>query len=143
MTLRTKNLNLLPILLALIEEESVLRAAERVHLSQPATSGALARLRTEFNDELLVRVGRTMQRTARAEELLPIVRQHCMELERLFDAASFAPEASRDRFIIAAPDHLAYLLTKELLGRLSAEAPTCAFSSSTCPLTSITICTRG
>lgn len=123
MTLRTKNLNLLPVLLALLEEESVVRAAARVHLSQPATSSALARLRTEFSDQLLVRVGRTMQRTARAEQLLPVVRQHCAELERLFDAATFDPAAAHDRFVIAAPDHLAYLLTRELLGRLSVEAP--------------------
>ncbi len=123
MSLRTKNLNLLPVLLALLEEESVVRAAGRVHLSQPATSGALARLRVEFKDQLLVRVGRTMRRTARGEELVSVVRQHCMELERLFDAATFEPAASRDRFVVAAPDHLAYLLTRELLGRLSVEAP--------------------
>ncbi len=134
MSLRTKNLNLLPVLLALLEEESVVRAAERINLSQPATSGALARLRAEFGDQLLVRVGRTMQRTARGNELLPVVRQHCGELERLFDASTFEPSESHDRFVIAAPDHLAYLLTRELLGRLSVEAPNVRIQLTDVPL---------
>lgn len=121
--LRTKNLNLLPILLALLEEESVIGAAQRVHLSQPAVSGALARLRVEFDDQLLVRVGRGMRRTSRAERLLPQVRQSCAEVERLFDFGIFDPTKSTERFVVAAPDHLSFLATRELLPILEIEAP--------------------
>lgn len=121
--LRGKNLNLLPVLLALLEEESVIRAARRVHLSQPAVSGALARLRAEFDDPLLVRVGRQMRRTSRGERLLPQIKQACGELERLFDFGVFDPVRSQASFILAAPDHLAYPIAGELLPLLATEAP--------------------
>jgi DNA-binding transcriptional LysR family regulator len=49
------DLNLLPALVALLEERHVSRAAEQVRLSQPAMSRALQRLRRQFGDELLVR----------------------------------------------------------------------------------------
>ena len=52
------DLNLLVALDALFAEKSVSRAGERLHLSQSATSGALARLREVFRDQLLVPVGR-------------------------------------------------------------------------------------
>src|SRR5689334_3166810 len=55
------DLNLLVALEALLDEANVTRAAERVHLSQPAMSDALQRLRRLFGDELLVRVGRQYQ----------------------------------------------------------------------------------
>ena len=51
----TFDLNLLRPLLALLEERNVTRAAERLHLSQPATSAAKARLRRHYDDDLLVR----------------------------------------------------------------------------------------
>src|SRR6476659_515977 len=62
-------LNLLVALEALLDEANVTRAAERVHLSQPAMSDALQRLRRLFGDELLVRVGRQYQLTGFALEL--------------------------------------------------------------------------
>jgi DNA-binding transcriptional LysR family regulator len=57
------DLNLLVALDALFAEKSVSRAGERLHLSQSATSGALARLREAFHDPLLVQVGRRMTLT--------------------------------------------------------------------------------
>ena len=54
MDLRGFDLNLLVALDALLRERSVTNAGRRVHLSQSAMSGALARLRHAFNDELLV-----------------------------------------------------------------------------------------
>ena len=61
--------NLLVILDVLLDERSVARAADRLGLSPSAASHALARLRTLFEDELLVRAGRSMVPTARAEAL--------------------------------------------------------------------------
>jgi len=55
--LRRIDLNLLVILDALLTEQHVTRAAERLHLSQPAVSHALARLRDLLGDPLLVRQG--------------------------------------------------------------------------------------
>src|SRR5260221_1529936 len=64
------DLNLLHTLFALLEERHVTRAASRCFLSQPAMSRALERLREMFGDELLIRVGREYERTARGERLL-------------------------------------------------------------------------
>jgi DNA-binding transcriptional LysR family regulator len=70
MDLRSFDLNLLVVLHALITEQSVSRAATKLHLSQPATSAALKRLRSALQDPLLVRDGLKMLLTPRAEELL-------------------------------------------------------------------------
>lgn len=68
--LRNFDLNLLPVFTALMRERSVTRAGEALFLSQPATSAALARLRTYFRDELFVRNGRVLEPTPRAEALM-------------------------------------------------------------------------
>lgn len=67
--LRQLDLNLLVTLDALLVEHNVTRAAERLHLSQPAVSLQLARLREFFADPLLLPGPRGMRPTARAEEL--------------------------------------------------------------------------
>jgi DNA-binding transcriptional LysR family regulator len=69
MDLTQFDLNLLPVLRALIEEESVTRAAKRLRLSQSATSAALARLRRTLGDDLLARSGRGLALTPRARAL--------------------------------------------------------------------------
>ena len=63
--LRNLDLNLLVPLHALLEERQVTRAAERTFLSQPAMSRALERVREMFRDPLLVRSGRSFERTVR------------------------------------------------------------------------------
>ncbi|WP_200813818.1 LysR family transcriptional regulator, partial [Mycobacterium avium] len=67
--LRRIDLNLLVVLDALLTEQHVTRAAERLHLSQPAVSHALARLRDLLGDPLLVRQGSSLVPTTRALEL--------------------------------------------------------------------------
>src|SRR4051812_26216379 len=73
MDIRSVDLNLLVIFDAMARLRSVNRTAEAVGLSQPATSGALARLRTVFEDPLFVRTGAQMEPTPRALELAPAV----------------------------------------------------------------------
>src|SRR5215470_2648012 len=63
---RKLDLNLLVAFQVLVRERSVSRAAERLFLGQPAMSGALARLRQVFQDEILVRTGRGMEPTTKA-----------------------------------------------------------------------------
>jgi DNA-binding transcriptional LysR family regulator len=95
------DLNLLAVLGALLEHRNVTRAGERLSLSQPTMSGALARLRQHFGDELLVRSGREYQLTPMASGLLPAVREALGQVERTLGAAEFDPAASRRRFSIA------------------------------------------
>jgi DNA-binding transcriptional LysR family regulator len=96
------DLNLLAVLGALLEHRNVTRAGERLSLSQPTMSGALARLRQHFGDELLVRSGREYQLTPLADGLLPAVREALGQVERtLRMPAEFDPEDSVRRFSIA------------------------------------------
>ena len=69
-TIPNVDLNLLFAFDALLAERNVSRAAERVGLSQPAMSNALGRLRVLFDDPILVRSGRGMVPTPRAESLV-------------------------------------------------------------------------
>lgn len=66
LNLRAFDLNLLPILDALLDERSVSLAAERINLSQSATSSALLRLREMFNDPIVIREGQRMMPSTRA-----------------------------------------------------------------------------
>ena len=96
------DLNLLAVLGALLEHRNVTRAGERLSLSQPTMSGALARLRQHFGDELLVRSGRGYQLTPVASGLLPAVREALGQMERTLSVpAQFDPATSRRRFSIA------------------------------------------
>jgi DNA-binding transcriptional LysR family regulator len=96
------DLNLLAVLGALLEHRNVTRAGERLRLSQPTISGALARLRQHFGDELLVRSGREYQLTPLASGLLPAVREALGQVERTLSVpAGFDPPTSLRRFSIA------------------------------------------
>ncbi|MET8136235.1 LysR family transcriptional regulator [Streptomyces sp. NPDC005251] len=57
------DLNLLAALDALLEEGSVTGAAERLHVTAPAMSRSLGRIRRTTGDQILVRTGRTMTPT--------------------------------------------------------------------------------
>jgi len=123
MAIRTRNLNLIPLLRALLEEGSVAAAADKSGLSQPAMSGALARLREEFDDPLLVRVGRSMQPTPFALKIQPRVVELCAEMEALFEPEVFDPATATSFFRIAAPHYLSLLLMNKWLEKLAVEAP--------------------
>ena len=109
---------------ALLTERSVTRAAARLHLSQPATSGALARLRALFNDPLLVRNGREMVLTARASELLPMAREALAKVDLLFGSnGTFLPSDVFRLFRVAVSDSVGQLLMPAVVERLARQAP--------------------
>lgn len=123
-TLANVDLNLLVALGALLEERSVTRAGERLSLSQPTMSGALARLRTLFDDELLVRAGRTMQRTPLGETLVSPVHDILARIERTLGAGrSFDPRADTREFRLVATDYALLVVIRPLLQSLASEAP--------------------
>jgi len=72
--MESRDLSLLLTIDALLQEGNVTLAARRLGLSTPAASHALARIRERLGDPLLVRTGRSMTLTPRAEELRPLVR---------------------------------------------------------------------
>ncbi|NHU85713.1 LysR family transcriptional regulator [Kocuria sp. JC486] len=118
------DLNLLPPLQALLELRNVSRAAERMHLSQPAMSAALSRLRRHFNDELLVRSGRSYELTPFARALVPRVDQALTDIQDALQLrAEFDPASSDRTFVLAASDYVTGILIRHLRALIGAEAP--------------------
>src|SRR5687768_6207469 len=85
------DLNLFLVLHAVLSEESVTRAAQKLHVTQSAVSNALARLRELLQDPLLVRHGRGLVPTPRAQELAPLVQRAMGELQAAVDGSAFVP----------------------------------------------------
>jgi DNA-binding transcriptional LysR family regulator len=118
------DLNLLITLGALLEERNLTRAGEKINMSQPTMSGALARLRLHFGDELLVRSGRQYVLTPIAERLLPAVQEALRQVERTLDVApEFDAETSKRRFSLALSDYAVTVLIEPLLRRVHELAP--------------------
>jgi DNA-binding transcriptional LysR family regulator len=112
--LRQVDLNLLHALRALLEERHVTRAAERCFLSQPAMSRSLERLRETFGDALLVRSGRSYQRTVRGERVLRELETLMPRLQAMVSGEDFDPARSRERFRIAMTDHASMVLMERV-----------------------------
>jgi DNA-binding transcriptional LysR family regulator len=117
------DLNLLIALGALLEERNLTRAGEKTNMSQPAMSGALARLRRHFDDELLVRDGRQYQLTPLAQRLLPDVRDALRQVERTLEARPEFDVASTRTFSLAMSDYAVTVLVDPLLRRVQEVAP--------------------
>jgi DNA-binding transcriptional LysR family regulator len=118
------NLNLLPVLDALLGERSVSRAGARLGLSQPAVSNALGQLREILGDPLLVRKGAGMAPTERALALAGPLRAALLALEQgLEPPAAFDPARAERAFTIVTNDFVAFAMLPRLLARLSQEAP--------------------
>ncbi|WP_095149159.1 LysR family transcriptional regulator [Pseudomonas sp. Irchel s3a18] len=121
--LRRIDLNLLVILDALLSEQHVTRAAERLHLSQPAVSHALARLRDMLGDPLLVRAGAGLVATPRALELAAPLREALSQVQALLAPNAFDPASAKRRFRLAMSDYGAALVLPGLIRTLRREAP--------------------
>jgi DNA-binding transcriptional LysR family regulator len=122
--LRRIDVNLIVVLDAILAEMNLTRAGEAVGMSQPAVSGALARLRQQFDDPLLIRKGRQFELTPLAEGLRPMVAEAMLEIRRTYELLpSFDPATSARSFHIGATDYLLSQITGPLEKVLRAEAP--------------------
>lgn len=118
------DLNLLVALDALLSERSVSLAADRICLSQSATSSALGRLREYFADDLLVQKGRQMVLTARAEGLVEPVRAVLEQIRSTIAVPPPFDPATSDRTIrIMASDYITEVLLATAMTDLQAQAP--------------------
>ena len=100
------DLNLLVSLDALLTERSVTRAAERLHLSQPALSASLGRLRTHFNDPILARTGNTYELTPLASRLSEHTAAALDAARRVFESsAEWDPSQSTREFAVYGSDY--------------------------------------
>jgi LysR family nod box-dependent transcriptional activator len=118
------DLNLLVALDALLDEQNVSRTAERLHLSQPAVSAALGRLRLYFGDPLLVQNGKRMLPTPHALRLKPMLKLLLADIDQMVMAsARFDPATSNRLFRIGMSDFLTTIIGAELTKRLGTIAP--------------------
>jgi LysR family nod box-dependent transcriptional activator len=128
MDLHRFDLNLLVALDALLTERNVTQAGARLHLSQSAMSGALARLRSFFGDDLLVPVGRRMVLTPFAEQLVDPVRATLLQVRGTLAATPrFDPATANRSFSIAVSDYVTVVLMHDALQRARREAPNVVF----------------
>lgn len=129
MNIKDIDLNLLVFFDTLLHERSVTRAAERMGLSQPAMSNALARLRRLLDDPLLVRTARGMEPTQRALSLQRPVQAALAQIETaLAPAAAFDPAATQRLFSLMITDYAASVLLPGVSARLAREAPNVALN---------------
>lgn len=113
------DLNLLVTLETLLVEQNVTRAARRLHLSQPAVSAQLRRLRVLFDDPLLIPMQRGMAPTAKAVELLGPLRQSLDQVRAtLVEHRHFDPGAAAFTVHLAATDYLQVVMVQALVLKL-------------------------
>lgn len=120
---RTLDLNLLRVFDEVMAERSLTRAARNLHLTQPAVSNALRRLRQALGDELVQRSGQGMTPTPRAQAVWPAVREALEQLQRSLIPDAFVPAQALTSFVLSMADATAAELMPGLAEILEAEAP--------------------
>ena len=127
--MKTYDLNLLRVLDAVLSAGSVSAAAERLHLSVPATSHALARLREVMGDPLLVRAGRRLVPTPRALELREPVAQWMAQAQALVQRDTRSNLATLQRaFVVRAPEGMTIAFGAALAQALRRDLPHCTLT---------------
>ena len=122
MGLPSFDLNLLLVLNSVLTEGSVVKAANRLHVTPSAVSNALARLRIALGDPLLTKKGRGVVPTPRAQELAPLLAKALAELHEAVRSGGLQAAGTTRRFSIALSDaaqidvlpRIAVLLAREM-----------------------------
>jgi DNA-binding transcriptional LysR family regulator len=124
MSLTALDLNLLVALDALLRLGSVTDAARELHLSQPAMSRTLQRLRDVLHDPLFVRVGRGVVPTERARALTVAVSDALDAARRVFaPPPTFDPATARGEFVLGLGDEAQVAFADAILAAVWAAAP--------------------
>lgn len=121
--MRSQDLNLLVIFDAIMTEVSITRAGERLNITQPAVSNAVARMREIWKDELFIKDGRNVKPTLFAQNLWAQVRHPLEAIDDAINPKGFDPSTSHRVFRIAATDLMVDMAWAELRRRLEKEAP--------------------
>ena len=123
-TQKRLDLNLLVTLETLLVEQNVTRTAERLHLSQPAVSAQLKRLRELFDDPLLIPGQRGMTTTAKALDLLDPLRQALDQVRATLAVhRNFNPAKASLTVVIACTDYVQTTVVQPLAIALRTRAP--------------------
>ncbi|MFD7412767.1 LysR family transcriptional regulator [Kitasatospora purpeofusca] len=118
------DLNLLTALDALLEEGSVAGAADRLHVTAPAMSRSLGRIRKATGDQILVRTGRSMVPTTRALAMRAQVHTLVQQAQQLLSAQRELELASLERvFTVRWHDTLTAACGSALITAVRDQAP--------------------
>lgn len=124
MDIRKIDLNLLPVLDALLRHHSVTVAARELDMSQSALSSALARLRETLGDALFVRTGRGLLPTVRAAALaVPVARILDQVRDQVLQGAAFHPRQAQRHFRLCLSDVGSYVLWPRIVKAVRNQAP--------------------
>ncbi len=130
MRLNNVDLNLFVVFDAIYSERNLTRAAEVLHVTQPAVSNALRRLRATFSDPLFVRSPQGMLPTPMAESVIGRVREALQMLDNsLLEHDRFAASSSEKTFRVSMGDLAEALYLPTLLQRLHVQAPQASVQS--------------
>lgn len=124
MDIRKIDLNLLPVLDALLRHRSVTLAARELDMSQSALSSSLGRLRELLGDALFVRTGRGLLPTQRAVQLADPVAIILEQLrDRVLSAHGFDPKTSQRVFTVCHSDVGSYVMWPHIVPAVARLAP--------------------
>ncbi len=124
MNLRNIDLNLLTVFDAILSERSLTRASVKLHMTQPALSNALARLRTTLDDQLFIRTAQGMTPTPRAKQLAAPIRQALDLIQNgLRKQEAFEFETAKRKFVIAIGDYGEAVIMPRFVDWLATVAP--------------------
>ena len=121
--IRSLDLNLLKALDALLDEKSVTKASQRLHITQPAVSGMLTRLRDYFDDPLFIRTSHGMVPTIRASELALPIKTVLNDISSLLNTTDFNPLTADMIYTISATDYALKAVIIPLMAALKQRAP--------------------
>ncbi|NEG64883.1 LysR family transcriptional regulator (plasmid) [Pantoea agglomerans] len=118
------DLNLLSVLLVMMEERNVTRAAERLGITQPALSNALNRLRETLNDPLFIRERYGMRPTPKAEQLAQVVGAALSSIDKvILGQQDFDPLNATRLFTLAPNSYVEFIMMPAIVARLRSCAP--------------------
>jgi len=121
--MRPHELKLLVIFDVIMTEKSITQAAERLSMTQPAVSNAVARMRVLWKDELLVPDGRKIQPTTYANNLWEKVRDSLHNINQAIEPENFEPRSAKRTFRVALPDIALDALWLDIRKLFEKEAP--------------------
>lgn len=122
-SLKTFDLNTLVTLKVLLDEKHVTHAAEQLGLTQSAVSRTLSKLRAQFDDPLLVKSGKHLARTAKADRLYDPLNHILQQIKGLIEPEAFDPASTTGTIRIATSDYGTHTLLPRLTPLLTSAAP--------------------
>ncbi|OAN13293.1 LysR family transcriptional regulator [Photobacterium jeanii] len=122
--MKNTELNLIPIFVAIFEEQNLSRAAKRMDISQPAVSKALKRLREIYDDPLFHRNTSGVEPTTFACDIYPAMSAAYKNFSSTLSASrAFDPKVSNRIFSIACVSAASYELMPQVMKQIREQAP--------------------